>query len=162
MKIFWIFIVSLFAALSSVICDGTVYAREKEDGDRGSVRYTTHIMPIFEKRCAMCHGADSPEHKEFSENRQKYASMFRGPRMDSYTCMTSFVVWPDTGAIMRRLDDGRSTRDGKPGNMYQYLGDTEEERKKNLSIFKEWIDYWTLKRWSGITKKELDKIKVEY
>jgi hypothetical protein len=59
---------------------------------------------------------------------------------------------------------------GKPGNMYQYLGANEEERQRNLNLFKEWVgrDAWTLKRWNargdvpGITREELDKIKVKY
>jgi hypothetical protein len=82
--------------------------------------------------------------------------------MDSYTYITSFIVWPDTGAIMRRLDDGQNTKDGKPGNMYRNLGRTEEERQKNLAIFKEWVGNWTLKRWHEISKEELDRIKVKY
>jgi hypothetical protein len=54
--------------------------------------------------------------------------------------------------------------------MYPYLGSNEEERQKNLNTFKEWVgrDAWTLKRWNprgdvtGITRDELDKIKVKY
>lgn len=42
----------------------------------------------------------------------------------------------NTGAMMRRLDDGKGAKDGKPGNMYQHLGGTEEERQKNLALFK--------------------------
>jgi hypothetical protein len=37
------------------------------------------------------------------------------------------------------LDDGKNTKDGKPGNMYQYLGATEDERQKNLKLFKKWV-----------------------
>jgi hypothetical protein len=71
---------------------------------------------------------------------------------------------------MRRLDDGKSAAGGKPGNMYQYLGTTEEERQKNLNLFKEWVgkDAWKFNRWEArgkvpaITKEEMDKIKVKY
>ena len=84
--------------------------------------------------------------------------------------MIFFIGWPDTGAIMRRLDDGKSVKDGKPGNMYQYLGATEEDRQKNLNTFKNWVgkDAWTLKRWEaragtpGISREELEKIQVKY
>lgn len=126
------------------------------------VRYTTHIKPLFDAQCSGCHGADSPEYPVFKENKKKYAEMFKGPRMDSYTYLIYFIGWPDNGAIMRRLDDGKSTKDRKPGNMYQYLGATEEERQKNLKLFKEWVGNWTLKRWPEITKEEMNGIKVKY
>lgn len=126
------------------------------------VRYETHIKPIFNSKCAGCHGVDSPEYPEFKKDVEKYKGKFKGPRMDSYTYLIFFIGWPDTGALMRRLDDGKSAKDGKPGNMYQYLGTTEEDRQKNLKLFKEWVGNWTLKRWREIGKEELDAIKVRY
>ena len=65
---------------------------------------------------------------------------------------------------MRRLDDGKNAKDGKPGNMYTTLGATEAERQKNLARFKEWIgkDAWTLKRRDAITKEELARIQAKY
>jgi hypothetical protein len=85
-----------------------------------------------------------------------------GMRMDTYSHLIFYTAWPDTGSLMRRLDDGRNTKDSKPGNMYKYLGSTEEERQKNLQLFKAWVGNWTLKRWPEITKEELDGIKVKY
>ena len=93
-----------------------------------------------------------------------------GPRMDTYADLIFYVGWPDTGALMRRLDDGKTAADGKPGNMYQYLGNTNEERQKNLNLYKEWIgtEAWKHNRWEArgkvpaITKEEMDKIKVKY
>jgi len=126
------------------------------------VRYETHIKPIFNSKCAGCHGVDSPEHPEFKKDVEKYKGKFKGPRMDGYTYLIFFIGWPDTGAVMRRLDDGKNTKDGKPGNMFQYLGSNDEERQKNLMLFKEWVGKWTLKRWPEITKVELDGIKVKY
>ncbi|OGP88400.1 MAG: cytochrome C [Deltaproteobacteria bacterium RBG_16_47_11] len=126
------------------------------------ITYRKHIKPLFDAKCAGCHGAGSPEHPEFKENQKKYVDMLKGPKMDSYAHLISFVGWPDTGAVMRRLDDGKNTKDGKPGNMYQYIGATEEERQKNLKLFKEWVGNWTLKRWHEIKKEELDAIKVRY
>lgn len=35
------------------------------------------------------------------------------------------------GAVMRRLNDGKGSKDGKEGNMYQYLGSDEQERQSN-------------------------------
>jgi len=61
---------------------------------------------------------------------------------------------------MRRLDDGKTS--GKQGNMYQYLGSNEEERQRNLKLFKEWVGNWTLKRWNEITKEDMEGIKVRY
>jgi len=126
------------------------------------VGYKAHIKPIFEAKCVACHGSTSPEYPEFKSNVERYTRENKGPRMDSYTYLIFFVGWPDTGAIMRRLDDGKNTRDGKPGNMYLYLGETEEERQGNLAIFKKWVGNWTLKRWREISKEELEAIKVRY
>jgi len=63
---------------------------------------------------------------------------------------------------MRRLNAGGGTQEGKPGNMYRYLGETEEERQRNLGLFKGWVGNWTLKRWKEISKEDLDGIKVNY
>lgn len=126
------------------------------------VRYTTHIKPLFEKQCIGCHGPDSPEYGDFDKDPKKYAAEFKGPRMDSYAHIGQFTAWPDTGALMRRLDDGKNTKDGKPGNMYANLGSTEEERQKNLKLFKVWVGNWTLKRWPEVTKDELNGITVNY
>lgn len=135
------------------------------------ITYRKHIKPLWEQKCAGCHGAGSPYLGDYDEDRKKYDAMFKGPRMDTYADLVSFVGWPDTGAIMRRLDDGKSpAAGGKPGNMYQYLGGTEEERQKNLNLFKEWVgkDGWKLNRWEArgkvpaITKEDMDKMKVKY
>jgi hypothetical protein len=82
--------------------------------------------------------------------------------MDSYAHLASYAGWPDSGAIMRRLDDGKNKADGKPGNMYEYLGANEEERQRNLGLFKAWIGNWTLKRFPDLTKDELAGIIVKY
>jgi hypothetical protein len=54
--------------------------------------------------------------------------------------------------------------------MYRYLGETDMERQKNLAVFKAWVgpEGWTTKRWEargsvpGISREELDKIRVKY
>ena len=124
----------------------------------------------MQEKCFGCHGASSPYLGDFKDNEKKFKGQMKGPRMDTYADVVFFVGWPDTGAIMRRLDDGKSGKDGKPGNMYQYLGGTEAERQKNLNLFKAWVgpDAWTLKRWKArgdvpaVTKEELDKVLVKY
>jgi hypothetical protein len=134
------------------------------------VTYRKHIRPLWEDQCASCHGDNSPYLGEFAEKRDKYVAADVGPRMDTYADLIFFIGWPDTGAIMRRLDDGKSVRDGKPGNMYQHLGDEEAERQKNLKLLKAWVgeDAWTLKRWTArgdipaVTKEELNKLKLKY
>jgi hypothetical protein len=126
--------------------------------------YRKHIMPLWQAKCAACHGANSPYLGEFDENKEKFTAMSKGPRMDTYAELLFYIAWPDTGAIMRRLDDGKNIKDGKPGNMYLYLGATEEERQKNLALFKEWIgkDAWILKRRDALTKDDLARFKVKY
>jgi len=132
--------------------------------------YRNTIRPLWQEKCAGCHGQNSPYLGEFESAASKFTAEMKGPRMDTYAYLTFYIGWPDTGSIMRRLDDGKNVKNGKPGNMYQYLGGTEEERQKNLNTFKEWVgpDAWTLKRWNargdvpGISREELARIKVKY
>jgi hypothetical protein len=92
-----------------------------------------------------------------------------GPRMDTYTTYMNYVVWPATGAMMRRLDDG-ANGGGKPGNMYKYLGDNDAERAANLKTIKAWLGEgaWNLNRFKerqgvpGVTKEQLEKVKARY
>jgi len=126
------------------------------------ISYTAKIKSIFDQKCINCHGADAPEHKEFKKDKKKYIELNMGPRMDSYTYLLYFVGWPDTGALMRRLDDGNNTKNRTPGNMYINLGDTEAERQRNLESFKKWVGNWSLKRWSIAKKEEIERMKVTY
>jgi hypothetical protein len=126
------------------------------------VRYTTHIKQIFEQRCEGCHGSDAPEYGDFKKDKEKFAAQFKGPKMAGYANLVHFTGWPDTGALMRRLDDGANTNDKKPGNMYQYLGADDAERQRNLKLFRAWVGNWVLKRFSDLTKEDLNGIKVKY
>ena len=138
-------------------------------GSAADVTYRKDIQPLWTQKCSACHGALSPYAADFDEDKKKFEAMLRGPRMDTYGDLISFIGWPDTGALMRRLDDGKNVSDGKPGNMYQNLGATEEERQKNLNLFKEWLggDAWKLNRWEAkgkvpaITKEEMEKLKLK-
>lgn len=121
------------------------------------------IRGVVEKHCIACHGPDSaPEYQQFKKEKEKWLARGLGMRMDTYSHLVSFVGWPNTGAIMRRLDDGNNSKDGKPGNMYRHLGANEEERQKNLALFKSWVANWSLKRWPETTKEELSGIEVRY
>ena len=126
------------------------------------------VGPLVTARCGGCHGAKAPEYNDWmqlgDEKRAKVA-----PRMDTYPHFMSYVVWPATGAMMRRLDDGKSGG-GKPGNMYMFLGANDDERAKNLATIKAWLGdgAWNSNRWNargdvpGVTKDQLDKIKAKY
>jgi hypothetical protein len=126
------------------------------------------IEPIIRQGCAECHDADSKEYGEWmlldDALRKK-----EGPRLDTYTTFMNYVVWPATGALQRRLDDGASTG-GKPGNMYKHLGDTDAERAKNLQTIKAWLGdgAWYVNRFDargdmpGVTKEQLEKVKAKY
>jgi hypothetical protein len=120
------------------------------------VTYRKQIKPVFDAKCLGCHGSNSPEYPAFKEEQEKWKEKGMGPRMETYSHLVYYTAWPDTGALMRRLDDQ------KPGNMYEYLGDNNEERQKNLKLFKSWVGNWTLKRWPEITKEEMDGITVKY
>ncbi|WP_372827846.1 cytochrome C [Polaromonas sp.] len=135
------------------------------------VTYRNQIAPMWKAHCIACHGAQSPERSDFLLDEKGYTAKSQGPRMDTYERFIAFVAWPDTGALMRRLDDGRSPyAGGKPGNMYERLGASEQERAANLKIIKAWVGEgaWNLNRWSkrgdvpAVAKEQLDKIKLAY
>ena len=126
------------------------------------------VGPMIAAKCGACHGANMPEYSDWmqlgDEKRKTVA-----PRIDSYPTFMTYVVWPGTGAMVRRLDDGKAAG-GKPGNMYQYLGSSDEERAKNLQMVKTWLGdgAWNLNRWKargdvpGVTKEQLDKVQARY
>ena len=125
---------------------------------KAQVTYQKDIRPVFEAKCLRCHGPDAPLVDEFKKETEKYKKKIKGPRMDSYTLLLEFIKGKDAGAIMRRLDDGKNTENKKPGNMYFYLGKDDEERQKNLKIFKGWVGSWSLKRRADLSEEELKKI----
>ena len=134
------------------------------------VTYTKDIQPVFKELCLECHGEESPDLETFKKNEKKFTAEKIGPRMNTYNELISYIGWPDTGAIMRRLDDGKASPSGKPGNMYRHLGSDDEERQRNLAIFKAWVGEggWNLNRWKArgdvpaITKDQLDKLQLKY
>src|SRR4030042_2285514 len=125
---------------------------------KAQMTYQKDIRPVFEVRCSRCHGPGSPLLDEFKKESEKYTKENKGPRMNSYTLLLEFVKGKDAGAVMRRLDDGKSKDDKKPGNMHLYLGKDVEERQKNLKIFKDWVGLWSLKRRADLSEEELKKI----
>jgi hypothetical protein len=126
------------------------------------VSWQKDIKPIFDKNCLDCHGTGSPEHDVFAKDKKGFTDKGIGMRMDTYSHLITYVGWPYTGALIRRLDDGTSRTDKKPGNMYEHLGATEAERKANLNIFKNWVGSWNVKRWKDISKDELSAIKAKF
>ena len=130
--------------------------------EAAEVTWQKDIKPVFDKQCAGCHGADSPEYEEFMKDKKKWTDKSTGMRMDGYSLLISFVGWPESGALMRRLDDGSGKADKKAGNMYENLGTTEAERKANLEKFKGWVGTWNLKRAKDVTKEELNALKIKY
>ena len=126
------------------------------------VTWQKDIRPLFDNNCLSCHGKENQEHDEFAKDKKGYTEKNIGMRMDTYSHLITYVGWPYTGALIRRLDDGTSREDKKPGNMYEYLGSTDAERKANLATFKAWVGSWNVKRWKDITKEELDAIQAKY
>jgi hypothetical protein len=135
------------------------------------VTYRKDIKPLVEAKCAGCHGVGAPSLADFQLDQKKYTAAMKGPRIDTYADLVMLIGWTDTGAIMRRLDDGKNAlAGGKPGNMYQFLGATEEERQQNLNTFKAWVgsEAWNLNRFKargdvpGISKEQLEMIQVKY
>lgn len=135
------------------------------------VTYRNDIRPLIKAQCDECHGDTAPTLAEFKLAEERYKKEKVGPRTNTYADLVQLISWPDTGALMRRLDDGSNTPDKKPGNMNKYLGETDAERAKNLEIIKAWVGgagAWNLNRWEkrgevpAITKEQLDMLKVKY
>jgi hypothetical protein len=78
--------------------------------------------------------------------------------MADYKSVMVMVNGSDAGALMRRLDDGKSTKDGKPGNMYNYLGKDAHDRAERLEKIKKWVGNWSLKRRKELSDAELAAI----
>lgn len=145
---------ALTAAVAFTLLTGLAQAQE--------VTWSKDIKPIFDKNCLACHGADTPEYALFKKEKDAWMKKGLGMRMETYSHLVSFVGWPNAGALMRRLDDGSGKSDKKPGNMYAYLGGNEAERQANLTMFKNWVGAWNLKRWADLSKEELGAAKVKY
>ena len=133
------------------------YAASQE---QGAVTYEKDVKSIIQNRCASCHGSNAPTIDEFEKNKEGFKQQKKGPRMDTYANLMTFVNGKETGALMRRLDDGKNTKEGKPGNMYQTLGGSDVERSENFLVIKKWIGGWTLKRNAEITDAERRAIKA--
>jgi len=126
------------------------------------ITWSGTIKQVFEKHCITCHGSNAPEYPAFKKDKDVWIKKGIGMRMETYSHLVSFVGWPNSGALMRRLDDGTNSPEGKAGNMYQHLGSDEPERQANLTLFKKWTGSWNLKRWVDISINELGSIKSKY
>lgn len=146
---------NVLAALSlTALAATTVQAEE--------ITWSGAIKQVFEKHCIACHGSDAPEYAAFKKDKDVWLKKGTGMRMETYSHLISFVGWPNSGALMRRLDDGKGSKEGKPGNMYQHLGADEQERQTNLALFKQWVGNWSLKRLADLSKDELNSVKAKY
>lgn len=116
---------------------------------QAEVSYQRDIKPVWDARCAACHGSQSPEPAAWEQGKDQYKQRWIGPRMDSYDALYQYVTGSKPGALMRQLDNGMHNGKGKPGGMYTFLGDTEQERQANLALFQRWIgtEVWASKLW---------------
>jgi mono/diheme cytochrome c family protein len=128
--------------------------------EKKAVTYEKDVKKIVSAGCLSCHGSDSPAIGEFMKDKEGFKQKMKGPRMDTYENLIIFISGKDAGALMRRLDDGKNTKDGNPGNMFEHLGKTDPERAMNLEIIKKWIGGWTLKRKTEMTESDLKAIKA--
>lgn len=148
--------------MKRVLTAVTLAALTAATAQADEVTWSSSIKNVFEKNCIACHGCDAPDYAAFKKDKDAWLKKGVGMRMETYSHLVSFVGWPNTGALMRRLDDGKGTKDGKVGNMYQHLGSDEQERQTNLALFKKWVGAWNLKRWTDLSKDELNSVKVKY
>lgn len=127
-------------------------------GAQAELTYESSIKNLVGERCANCHVKGAPTMEEFKKDEAGFTKKMKGPSMATYKDVMVMVNGSDTGALMRRLDDG--TSGGKKGNMYNYLGKDDAARAKNLAMVKEWVGGWTLKRKKDVTEAELKAIKA--
>lgn len=125
-----------------------------------SVTYENTVKKLVAERCAGCHfsAKGAPSMAEFQKDKAGWTKKFKGPKMDDYDSVIVMVKGSDAGALMRRLDDGKNTKDGKPGNMYNYLGKDAGERAERLAKVKQWVGHWSLKRRNELSDEELRSI----
>jgi mono/diheme cytochrome c family protein len=118
------------------------------------VTYENTIRQLVDRHCSECHGKDAPAMEDFKKDQEGYKAKKLGPRADTFESLMVMVNGSDTGALMRRLDDGTNTKDGKPGNMHRYLGGNDGERVASLGLFKSWVGSWNLKRSKEMSEDE--------
>lgn len=149
-------LVSLGLALVLVLaaCGNDNNDNAAGEGKVEKVTYENSVKEIISKNCLVCHGTDAPTFSEFDADKEKYKGLMKGPKMVTYEDLILLVKGDEAGALMRRLDDGTSKDDKQPGNMYNNLGKTEEERQANLAVLKEWVGSWSLKRSAELTDDE--------
>jgi mono/diheme cytochrome c family protein len=123
-----------------------------------SVTYENTVKKIIAERCAACHISGAPSLAEFEKDKAGWTKKFKGPSLANYASVMILVKGSDAGALMRRLDDGKNTKDGKPGNMYNYLGNNPAERAARLDTMKKWVGSWNLKRRKELSEAELAAI----
>ena len=129
--------------------------------EKNLVTYEKDVKPIISKGCLSCHGSDSPTIDGFEKDKEGFKQKNKGPRMDTYENLMIFINGKEAGALMRRLDDGKNTKDRNPGNMFKNFGKTDSERAMNLEVFKNWIGGWTLKRKAEMSEEDLKGIKAK-
>ncbi|MBF0318253.1 MAG: cytochrome C [Nitrospirae bacterium] len=144
---------SIFASLVIIFVSAS-YSLAAGD----TVTYEKDIKKILGEKCMCCHGAGSPLMEEFDKNKDGFKKKITGPRFDTYSNLMVVVNGSDAGALMRRLDDGENTKDGMPGNMFQNLGCSAEERAANLGKIKKWVGSWNLKKRKELAEDELKAI----
>jgi mono/diheme cytochrome c family protein len=125
-----------------------------------AVTYDNTIKAVMSERCMACHGPDAPLIADFDKDKDGWKAKNKGPRMDTYENLMTFINGSDAGALMRRLDDGKNTKDGKPGNMYANLANDDAGRAARLEQIKKWIGTWNLKRRADWTPAELAAVKA--
>lgn len=131
-----------------------ILAACSQNEENAQVTYKSDVKGILQQNCLTCHGSDAPSLAEFKTDEEKYKGLMKGPRMDNYDDLIILVNGDDSGAFMRRLDDGKNKDDGKPGNMYNNLGKTEEVRQERLATLKKWVGSWNLKKSKDLTPEE--------
>ncbi|MFC1855455.1 cytochrome C [Thermodesulfobacteriota bacterium] len=123
-----------------------------------NITYDKDIKKVMVQFCESCHGSDAPDSVEYHKNRDKYVAAGVSIRMDRYEYLMNFVNGDDFGALSSHLDDGKNREEMTPGSMYQYLGETEDKRQKNLQMFKDWLGHWSTATRRTLEQQQTDNL----
>ena len=91
------------------------------------------IQPLVKENCGGVPRREfAPAYEDWNLDRKNFEAKRIGPRMDTYADFMRHVVWPATGSMARRLDDGKNAG-GKPGNMHAFPGPERRRTARRTS-----------------------------
>jgi len=67
-----------------------------------------------------------------------------------------------SGAVIRRLDDGRIRKTGSQGTCTSISAPPMKNGRQISPCSKDWIGTWNLKKWPDVTEEEMNGLRMDY